>query len=241
MAPTIRDWTAKFLFGGPRSTANLIGVCIHTTENDPSTPAENVAQYQINSESGSYHTLADRQGILRENTADWVTWSTGNKGNYLLMHLSFVARAAMTRSQWLAEDAMLRNGAWEVAQWCKRFGWPVKQVSVSGLPGITTHDSTRAWGSTDHTDPGKNFPWDVFLRYVNEEIAGQSAPTAQNEDVMATDFNSKTSAADGTEHTYGQLLRYTDGRVFTMESETLPRLEAKLDQIIKVLGDKNAE
>ncbi|MCK2200470.1 peptidoglycan recognition protein family protein [Corynebacterium callunae] len=238
MAPKIRDWTAKFNFGGPRNTANLIGVCIHTTENDPSTPAENVAQYQLDTESGSYHTLADRQGILRENTADWITWSTGNKGNYLLMHLSFVARAAMTRSQWLAEDAMLRNGAWEVAQWCKRFGWPVKQVSVSGLPGITTHDSTRVWGSTDHTDPGKNFPWDVFLRYVNEEIAGQSAPTTQIEDVMATDFNSKTNAADGTEHTYGQLLRYTDGRVFKMESETLPRLEKKLDEILEVL--KNA-
>lgn len=58
---------------------------------------------------------------------------------------------------------------------------------------------------------------------------------------MMADFDTKTSAADGTEHTYGQLLRYTDGRVFTMESETLPRLEAKLDQIIKALGEKSAE
>ena len=239
MAPTIRDWTAKFNFGGPRNANALIGVCIHTTENDPSTPAENVAQYQLDSESGSYHTLADRQGILRENTADLITWSTGNQGNTLLMHLSFVARAAMTRSQWLAEDAMLRHGAWEVAQWCKKFGWPVKQVSVSGLPGITTHDSTRAWGSTDHTDPGKNFPWDVFLRYVNEEIAGQSAPTAQKEDVMATDFNSKTNATDGSSHTYGDLVRYTDGRVFKLESETLPRLEKKLDEILEAV--KNAK
>lgn len=176
MAPKVRDWTARFLFGGPRSTSKLIGVCIHTTENDPSTPAENVANYQINSQSGSYHTLADRQGILRENTADWITWSTGNQGNTLLMHLSFVARASMTRAQWLAEDAMLRNGAWEVAQWCKKFGWPVRHVDVAGLPGITTHNATRVWGSTDHTDPGPNFPWDVFLSYVNQEVNGGATP-----------------------------------------------------------------
>lgn len=63
----------------------------------------------------------------------------------------------------------------------------------------------------------------------------------KKEESMMADFDTKTSAADGTAHTYGQLLRYTDGRVFTMESETLPRLEAKLDQIIKALGEKNAE
>ena len=195
MAPTIRDWTAKFLFGGPRSTANLIGVCIHTTENDPSTPAENVANYQLNTQSGSYNTLADRKGILRENTADWITWSTGNKGNTLLMHLSFVARASMTRAQWLAEDAMLRHGAWEVAQWCKKFGWPVRHVGVSGLPGITTHDATRAWGSTDHTDPGPNFPWDVFLGYVNEEINGGSAPAPAEEETIRAELTGVSATA----------------------------------------------
>lgn len=181
--PNIRNWMPRFLFGGPRSTAGLIGICIHTTENDPSTPAENVAQYQLNTESGSYNTLADRRGLLQENSDDWITWSTGNKGNTILLHLSFVARASMTRAQWLAEDDMLRNGAWQVAQWCKRYGFPVKHaVTVSQLPGITTHNATRAWGFTDHTDPGPNFPWDVFLDYVNREINGTtSAPSKEND------------------------------------------------------------
>jgi len=173
--PNIRDWTSRFNFGGPRSTAALIGVCIHTTENDPGTPAENVANYQVTSETGSYHVLADRAGLLIENTDDWVTWSSGNRGNDVLLHLSFVFRAAYSREQWLAEEAMLRNGAWQVAQWCKRYGWPVRMVGVNNLPGITTHDATRAWGGTDHTDPGRNFPWDVFLRYVEEAMAGDSA------------------------------------------------------------------
>ncbi|BAF54868.1 peptidoglycan recognition protein family protein [Corynebacterium glutamicum] len=179
--PLIRDWHLRFNFGGPRSTDSLIGIAIHTTENDPSTPAENVAQYQVDSESGSYNVLADRKGLLLENTDNWITWSTGNKGNSILLHLSFVARASMTRAQWLAEDAMLRHGAWQVAQWCQKYGWPVKHVDVWNLPGITTHDATRAWGGTDHTDPGPNFPWDVFLRYVNEEIAGPTSTTQEND------------------------------------------------------------
>lgn len=184
--PNIRNWMPRFLFGGPRSTDNLIGICIHTTENDPSTPAENVATYQINSESGSYNTLADRQGLLQENSDDWITWSTGNKGNTILLHLSFVARASMTRSQWLAEDAMLRAGAWQVAQWCQKYGFPVKHsVTVAQLPGITTHNAARAWGFTDHTDPGPNFPWDIFLGYVNAEIHGTGSAPTDKENIMA--------------------------------------------------------
>ena len=174
------DWSPRFNFGGPRSTANLRGVCIHTTENAAGTPAENVANYQINSQSGSYHMLVDTTGKrLRENTDDWITWSTGNQGNNLLLHISFVAYARWSRSEWLAQDKMLRAGATVVAHWCKTYRFPVRQVGVAGLPGITTHDATRVWGSTDHTDPGPNFPWDVFLRYVNEAMGGTPAPKPQ--------------------------------------------------------------
>lgn len=63
----------------------------------------------------------------------------------------------------------------------------------------------------------------------------------KNEEKMMADFNTKTNAADGTEHTYGELVRYTDGRVFELTSETLPRIEGKLDKLIKALGEKRAE
>lgn len=182
------DWSPRFSFGGPRSLSGLRGVCIHTTENTAGTPAENVANYQINSQSGSYHVLVDTTGKrLRENTDDWITWSTGNQGNNLLVHISFVAQARWSRAQWLAEDRMLRAGATVVAHWCRTYKWPVRQVGVNGLPGITTHDATRVWGGTDHTDPGPNFPWDVFLRYVNEAINPAPAPAPPKEDTMNAD------------------------------------------------------
>ncbi|MCH6197434.1 N-acetylmuramoyl-L-alanine amidase [Corynebacterium mastitidis] len=163
------DWSPRFSFGGPRPVSALRGVCIHTTENDPGTPASAVADYQIRSQSGSYHMLVDSTGTrLRENTDDWVTWSSGNQGNNLLLHISFVFRARYSRAEWLAQEKMLRAGAAVVAHWCSRYGWPITQVGVGALPGITTHSDTRVWGGTDHTDPGPNFPWDVFLRYVRE-------------------------------------------------------------------------
>lgn len=189
-APTILDWTSRFTFGRPRDVNRLIGVCIHTTENDPTTPAENVATYQINSESGSYHVLADREKLLRENTDDWQTWSTGNQGNDLLLHLSFVFRAHFSRTQWLAEETMLRNGAWQVAQWLKKYGWPNKRATVAQLPGVTTHDDTRVWGGTDHTDPGPNFPWDVFLRYVDEAMLPTSTDL-KNEELELSDIDKR--------------------------------------------------
>lgn len=160
------DWSARFGFGGPRPTSRVTRIVIHTTENDAVTPAENVAQYQLNSETGSYHTLVDSRGVaLRCNTADWTTWSTGNnQGNREGMNLSFVARAAWSRDQWLAQDDMLRRGARVVRKWAADFGIPL--VKTDGTrPGLCGHGDLRRYGGTDHTDPGTGFPWDTFITY----------------------------------------------------------------------------
>ena len=231
------DWSPRFNFGGPRPLSGLRGVCIHTTENTAGTPAENVANYQINSQSGSYHVLVDTTGKrLRENTDDWVTWSTGNQGNNLLVHISFVAQARWSRQEWLNQDKMLRAGATVVAHWCKTHKWPVRRVNVNGLPGITTHNDTRAWGGTDHTDPGPNFPFDVFLRYVNEAMNPAPTPApAPKEDVMAADLNTRIKVASGEEHRAQDLIKWTDERVYelTREGGRLDRLEAKIDKLLE--------
>ena len=191
MTPKIVDWTNKFGFGGPRDPNKLLWICIHVTVNSIGTPAENVANYQINSESGSYHTLVDTVKLLRENTADWVTWSTGNEGNYLGLHLSFVARGDETREQWLAQEDMLRRGAWECAQWARAYGIPVvkltpQQVAGKKAKGFIGHVDTRILGGTDHVDPGAGFPWDVFLRYVQEEMKAVAQPVVQEKENQLT-------------------------------------------------------
>lgn len=184
--PIDADWSARFGFGNPRSTNGLVGICIHTTENPIGTPAENVANYQINTETGSYHVLVDNTtndniNSIRENTDDWMTWSAGPKGNQIALHISFVAYSRCTREEWLAADRMLNEGADAVAYWVKRYGFPVVKINgadlLAGRRGVFGHaDVSAAWREVDHTDPGPNFPWDVFLAKVRARLNPQPQP-----------------------------------------------------------------
>lgn len=188
MTPTVIDWSQKFDYGGPRSTSYLQAVFIHTTESPLGTPCENVANYQLRARNGSYHYLADQSGrLLRENTDDWIAWGTGNRGNDIGLHLSFVTYASSSRATWLSNLKMLDAAAWQVARWCKAYNIPPRAISPTdlrnGVKGISTHDGARlAWGVTDHTDPGPGFPMDVFCDLVSKHLnppAAKPSPSTQ--------------------------------------------------------------
>lgn len=188
MTPTVIDWSHRFDYGGPRSTSKIQAIFIHTTESPLGTPCENVANYQLSARNGSYHYLADQAGrLLRENTDDWIAWGTGNRGNDVGLHLSFVNYAKCSRTEWLSNLKMLDAGAWQVARWCKAYGIPARAITPTdlrnGVKGISTHDGARrAWGVTDHTDPGPGFPMDIFVNLVKKHLnpsAPKLAPTTQ--------------------------------------------------------------
>lgn len=166
------DRSSEFAFGGPRNTANILGICIHDTEGVTSAQADsetddNITTYQCTSRTGSYHVMVGVDGErIRQNTDDWATWSTGNKGNDILLHLCFVGSASQTRDEWLAQDKMLRAGATVVRYWADKYNIPLRRVDAAHLPGILGHGDTRVWGGTDHTDPGPNFPYDVLIQYA---------------------------------------------------------------------------
>jgi len=166
------DRSNEFAFGGPRNTANIVGICIHDTEGVTSAQADdetddNVTTYQCTSRTGSYHVMVGVDGErIRQNTDDWATWSTGNKGNDILLHLCSVGSASQTRDEWLAQDKMLRAGATVVRYWADKYNIPLRRVDAAHLPGILGHGDTRVWGGTDHTDPGENFPFDVLIQYA---------------------------------------------------------------------------
>lgn len=178
VAANVLDWTQRFTFGRPRPAHQIKNIIIHVTVNAPGTPAENVANYQINSQSGSYHELTDTTiKHLIENTDDWLTWSTGNYGNDIGLHRSFVMWGTETRAQWLKYDAMLREAAKRDAEWCRKYNIPPVKLTAADLKagkrGFAGHLETgQAWGGTDHVDPGTGFPWDVYLGYVREYING---------------------------------------------------------------------
>lgn len=169
-----KDRSSEFGFGGPRSVSGLRGICIHTTESAPGASADDVTSYQIRSRSGSYNVMVGEDGLrILQNTDDWIVWATGNQGNNILLHLCFVGRSAWSRSKWLSNDRQLRAGATVVKHWADKYGFPLRKVSAAGLPGILGHVDTRVWGSTDHTDPGPNFPYDRLI-----ELARGAAPVA---------------------------------------------------------------
>lgn len=178
VAAGVLDWSPRFNFGKPRPTHHIKNIIIHVTVSAPGTPAENVATYQIDSRSGSYHELTDTTiKHLIENTDDWLTWSTGNYGNDIGLHRSFVMWGTETRAQWLKYDAMLREAAKRDAEWCRKYNIPPVKLSAAdlraGKKGFAGHLETGlAWGGTDHVDPGTGFPWDVYLGYVRDYLNG---------------------------------------------------------------------
>ena len=256
--PNVIDISHKFTFGRPRPTSGLVGIAVHTTENPITSRAIDVAEWQASSQTGSYNEVVDaKQNVVICNTDDWQVWATGNKGNDILLHLSFVARASMTRAEWLAQLPMLDTGAQRAARWVKKYNFPVKKVTVSNLPGFVGHADTRVWGGTDHTDPGVNFPWDVFLDLVKKHVTGTAPkpdteskePTAMTDEQsqklnrvhheLTHEFQSRYKGADGKQSQFrdtaiGYALE-NDAKLTRLTDQILPRVEAKLDTIIQHL------
>lgn len=251
--PNVIDISHKFTFGRPRPTAGLVGIAVHTTENPITSRAIDVAEWQASSQTGSYNEVVDSQeNVVICNTDDWQVWATGNKGNDILLHIAFVARASMTRAEWLAQLPMLDTGAKRAARWVKKHGFPIKKVTAATLPGFLGHGDTRVWGGTDHTDPGPNFPWDVFLDLVKKHVNGNAQPPKE-QDTMNTEqanqlnrahheltheFQSRYVGANGARSTFtdtaiGYALE-NDAKLTRLTDIILPRLERKLDTLIEL-------
>lgn len=58
----------------------------------------------------------------------------------------------------------------------------------------------------------------------------------KEEETMAADLHTVLTAMDGSKHKASDLITYTDGRVFELHSQTIPRLESKLDAILEKLN-----
>lgn len=186
-APYTLDLSQSFDFGGPRPVGQIAGICVHTSENDSATRAIDVARYQVSSRTGSYHVIVDDHGArVLCNTDDWATWSSGNRGNDVLLHICLVGRASWKNEQWTARHTLLSSAAQYVAYWCRLYNidpvWIGAAELKSGRKGITSHYETgRAWGGTDHTDPGPGFPVNKFLADVKARL---TVPTQPKDDDM---------------------------------------------------------
>lgn len=150
-------------------------IVVHTNEGPhpaglhPDRTAENLAAWMENN-GVSYHKVVDDDSVVDVLPDSVASWSV-RSGNNRSLNICFTGYAAWTRADWLAHDSMLRLGAQVVQDWCVRHVIPLRKLTPAQVgadwSGICGHvDWTLGKHDGTHTDPGSNFPYDLFLDYV---------------------------------------------------------------------------
>ncbi len=152
-------------------------------------------------------------------------WAAARTGNRHGLHVELAGRAAEGRDVWLARAPMLDLAAAWVAEKVRKFGLPLIFRSAAelqaSLPGITTHrEVSSAFGETDHTDPGANFPMDHFMARVAAFLAG---------DTLAPAVVTPTGTPTGAPASWsGRVLRLTDPM---MSGDDVRQLQQRLIEL----------
>ena len=178
-----KSWTAG------RNRAVQYVVVHYTAGSEGPTSAEDGAAYDKRRTDGtSTHVFVDRNSILCEVPDTDRAHAARFHGNEIGLQMELCG-TAQNRAQWLdaASYATLQNAAKWTAEKCKIHKLPARRLTVAQTRaayyssagnrpfGIVGHiDVTNAYpeDSGDHTDPGPDFPWDVFLKMVTDELAG---------------------------------------------------------------------
>lgn len=158
----------------------------HTMEaGEHSARARNTAGYFAAPGDGrdvSAHWCVDDTEVIQCVDLDDTAWTVGNRpGNNRGLNVELSGFARQTAAQWLDPFgvAMFAKIAPVVAAAMKRWSIPNAWRAVADLrnmrPGHTTHhDLGRAFGGTDHTDPGPHFPRSHVLTVVGQALAGET-------------------------------------------------------------------
>lgn len=174
------------LTGGPAYTRGRpdgppIWVVMHDME-FPERPdaAEWTAAYFARGADGrsvSSHYVADVDSIIQCVRLADTAWTVGNRaGNYRGINWELAGYANQTREQWLDpfSRGMLERVAVVMRRDMARYNIPARVLTDAQVkaftPGVTSHAQLgRAFGGTDHTDPGRSFPWDMLIGLLTDE------------------------------------------------------------------------
>lgn len=153
------------------------GIAIHATANTASAAHE--AAYATRRVDGaSAHFYVDHREVIQSlDTSDRAGHAGSVQGNTYAIAVEFTGLNSWSRSTWLRSVAWDRIGA-VLAAVSRHHRIPAIRVTVVQMRanprvrGAYDHNQMRlAWGGTDRTDPGPNFPWDrllaVWQRHLN--------------------------------------------------------------------------
>jgi N-acetyl-anhydromuramyl-L-alanine amidase AmpD len=125
----------------------------------------------------SAHYCVDADSIVQCVREEDIAWhARGGNASSIGIELAGYARQSPAGWDDPYSVAMLRLTAPLTAELCARYGIPVRWLRVEQVreraAGITGHDEiSRAFGLSDHWDPGPAFPVDRFLRLVRRSAA----------------------------------------------------------------------
>lgn len=90
-----------------------------------------------------------------------------------------------SRAQWMDQYSVsvLSLAADATAQYCIKFAIPVVHLTnaqlKAGKKGIVGHyQVSEVYKKSDHSDPGKDFPWDVFMAMVAQFVKDRTQKVA---------------------------------------------------------------
>lgn len=169
----------KRVDGQPQLTTKWY-ITIHNTSNDATARGE--AGYATRRTDGvGAHYFIDNLEVLQSTDTDQCVGHVGSaQGNTRGISYEITGFNSWSRETWLVNVAWHQLAA-VIARDCKQFGIPVRLLSIdqmrafsSSLKGFVTHDMCRrAWGGTDHTDPGPGFPMDHLMALVSDQLNGE--------------------------------------------------------------------
>lgn len=157
------------------------GIAIHNTSNSASAEAE--ASYATRRTDGvSSHFYCDADSVIQSlDTAARAGHAGSRTGNEHAVAVEITGVNGWSRETWLANVAWDKLGQ-VLAQVVRHYGIAVRRASVAEMQSTPrvkafySHDDMRrAWGGTDHTDPGPGFPWDRLFQAVSSAIGGSVA------------------------------------------------------------------
>lgn len=164
-----------------RGGAPRLWVTVHTAEGSRTAASLGAYFYDPGTQASSH------VGIDANNTLQYVSYAnaawTLRNGNEESDNAEICGFANWTRNEWLSTStvdgcanprAMVRRAAlWAKAR-CLVTGIPIRHLTPTqvgaGMKGIIGHwDYTRGTGDGTHTDPGANFPWDIFFNDMEDD------------------------------------------------------------------------
>ena len=161
---------------GTRSLSQIRLIVIHSTESNSA--ASSAAWFANPQSKGSAHILVDDNECYRTLDNEVIPWGApgANTNGFHIEHAGWAVK--WDRAEWMRHEQTLRRGAFKGALHAKKFGIPIRLLNANdlrnGKAGFVTHATVSEFNPKggNHTDPGSNFPLDVYMQFVKEAAAG---------------------------------------------------------------------